>query len=268
MTKKNSATPTFEVRLIAPGLLPEQIPLRTVSDTLSAVQDIASGRDPFEKRRVAPEKSIGLIDVRPGSVVYCCLSRSPDEALGNLERVGTILADPERDLSNGDGLVTALRPIQLLNDVATAIGCRIEVTTKGRRRHPLFVVEEGVFARIAANLFVTGETTIVGKIERVGGATSLRCLLRVSGRIRGLYCDVKGTDLARRLGKHLYEEIAATGTARWIHRSWKIYDFAISDFTQPRLGDPDEAIRELREAGLSAWDEIHDPEEYMRQLRP
>jgi len=270
MARKKSAraktTATFEVRFVARDLLPEKIPLRAVSDALSAVQDLASGRDPFEQQHVPPEKGIGLIHVRRGSAVYSCLSRAPDEALANLARIGALLSAADPEQANGDGLVTALRPIRSLSEVAKSVGCRLEVAMRGQRE-PLFVVKKDDFQRISSRLFITGETTVVGKIERVGGATGMRCLLRVPGRRRILYCDVRCKDLVRRLGQHLYEEVAATGTAVWIHRFWKLYEFTINDFTQPRLGDPVEAIQELRRAGLSAWDQIDDPEQYIRDLR-
>jgi len=271
MAKKKSAkskvTATFEVRLVAPGLLPEKIPFRAVSDTLRAVQDIASGRDPLEQSQVPPELCIGLINVRRGSAVYSCLSRAPEKALENLEKVGMLLSAPDSGNTNGDGLVTVLRPLQSLSETAKSIGCRIEITTKGRQREPLCVVKENDFQRISSKLFATGETTVVGTIERVGGATGIRCALRVPGRRRLLYCDVKSKDLVRRLGQHLYEQIAARGTARWIHRTWHLYEFTIEDFTQPRLDNVAEAIEGLRRAGLSAWDTIDDPEQYIRELR-
>ncbi len=266
-TGKTKAAATFEVRLVAPDLLPEKIPLRAVSDALSAVQDLASGRDPFEQQQVPPEKSIGLINVGPGSAVYTCLSHAPEEALTNLRKVGELLSVTDIDNVNGDNLVTALRPIQSLSDIAKSQGCRVEVTAKGHRRQPLFTVEKDDFQRISSRLFATGETTVVGTIQRVGGATGMRCLLRVPARRRILYCDVKRKELVRRLGQHLYEQIAASGTARWIHRSWKLYEFTINDFTQPLLGDPVEAIEKLRGAGLSAWDEIDDPEGHIQELR-
>lgn len=264
---KTKAAATFEVRLIAPGLLPEKIPLRAVSDALSAVQDLASGRDPLEQQQVPPEKGIGLIDVGPGSAVYTCLFRAPDEAIANLRRVGMLLSAPDSAEANGDTLTTALRPIQSLSDVAKSQGCRVVVTAKGHRRRPLLSVEQDDFRRISSELFATGETTVVGTINRVGGATGMRCLLRVPGRRRILYCDVRSRELVRRLGQHLYEQIAALGTARWFHRSWKLYEFTINDFTQPHFGDPVEAIKELRHAGLSAWDQIDDPERYIQELR-
>lgn len=257
---------TFEVRFVAKDVMPEKIPLHTVNDALSAVQDLASGRDPFEERCVRPEKAIGLLDVRRGSAVYRCISHAPEEALTNLARVGTLLTSLDKSDGEGEELIPALRPIQTLSEVATSIGCRVQVRIAGQRP-PLFCVDKDDYQRLSERLLVRGETTIFGKVERVGGATEMRCLLRVSGRRRGLYCNVKGRDVARELGRHLYEHIAATGTATRIHRSWRIHSFEVTGFTQPCFGSVPKVIEGLRDAGLSAWDQIDDPEKYMRELR-
>ena len=235
MASKKRATPTFEVRLVAPGLVPEQIPLRAFSDALSAVQDLATGRDPFETSHVPQEKGIGLRDVRRGSVVYSCVSRAPDEATVNLTRVGAMLSSIDGHEIEEERLVAALRPIESLSEVARLVGCQIEVALVDHGAPPLFVVKGDAFQRISERLLLRGDTTVIGCVERAGGATRMRCLLRVPGRRRGLYCNVASKELVQRLGQHLYEQIAATGTATWIHRSWRIYKFTIKDFTQPRL---------------------------------
>jgi hypothetical protein len=271
LKKKNTpekATPTFEIRLIGPGLLPEKIPLRSVSDVLSAIQDLASGRDPDEQKYVPHEKGIGLMNVKRGSAVYCCVSRSPTEAVENLSRIGKLLRSPSEEENPSDGIVAALRPIQSLSEVAKSVGCQIEVSVTGHRKEPIFTVEEDAFQRISGRLFVFGETTLYGKIERVGGATDMRCLLRIPGRRHLLYCDVATKELAQRLGQHLYEDVAASGTAQWINRTWKVYHFKINNFTQPRIeNNTSKIIEELRNAGLSAWDNIDSPEQYLRELR-
>jgi hypothetical protein len=267
MASKKKATPTFEVRFVAPGLLPEQIPVRTFSRALSAVQDLASGRDRFETLHVPQEKAIAVVDVRQGSAVYSCVSRAPDEAKTNLAHVGALLCSAGEEAMEEDGLVSALGPIESLSDVARSIPCRIEVALVADRKRPLVVVEGDAFKRISSRLLLRGDTTVVGRVERAGGSTGERCSLRVPGRQHLLYCDVETKELVRRLGQRLYEEIAATGTATWIHRSWRIYEFTIKDFTQPRLGDPNEAIEQLRNAGLKAWDQIEDPDAFIRELR-
>jgi hypothetical protein len=234
---------------------------------LSAVQDLASGRDPYEASCVPKEKIISVAKVRSGSAVYSCVSRSPEEARANLSHVGKLLSSESASELDEDGLLAALRPIESLSQVAKVNGCQIEVTLTGRRKPPLFVINEDAFQRISERLLLRGDTTVVGRVLRAGGATQMRCLLRVSGRRRGLYCNVEGKKLVQRLAQHLYEQIAATGTATWIHRTWRIYKFTIKDFTQPQLGDPNQALEELREAGLKAWDDIEDPNAFIQELR-
>lgn len=262
--------PTFEVRFVGPGLLPERIPLRAVSEALSAVQDLASGRDPFETQQVPPDKAIGLLDVRRGSAVYSCVSRAPEEAVANLGRVAKLLSTLNENVEKAvasDGLVNMLRPIQYLSEVAKSLGCRLEVALAGRRLEPLFAVSQGDFQRLSSQMLFTGETTIIGNVKRAGGATEMKCLLRIPGRRRMLYCDVKTKEIVQKLGQHLYEDIAVTGTATWIHRSWYIYKFTITDFSQPRLGNPKDAIESLRKSGLSAWDKVQDPVSLIEELR-
>lgn len=258
---------TFEVRLVGPDVLPERIPLRVVSDALSAVQDIASGRDPIEDQHVAPERTINLLDVRRRSATYLCVARAPKDAVTNLMRFGSLLSSLDDRREGGDGLVAALRPIERLSDIARSVDGEVQVTLTGERQTPVFSVRQDDYQRVSERVFVTGETTIIGAVERAGGATEMKCLLRVPGRRHILYCKVRGLDLARRLGHCLYEEIAATGTATWIHRTWYVHAFTINDFTQPRLGNVPDAIQELRDAGLSAWDEVNDPEKYLQGLR-
>ncbi len=268
MPPKKRMTSTFDVRFVGPGLAPERIPLRAISDALSAVQDLASGRDPYETPHVPLDKGIGLVKVRRGSAVYSCISRAPEEAIPNLSHVGQLISSADHHEREDDGLVAALKPIESLSDVARSIGCQIEVVSLVNHDNvQLFVIDEDAYHRISSRLLMYGDTTVVGEVERVGGATSMRCLMRVPGRRRALYCDVEGKDLVRRLGQHLYEQIVAMGTATWIHRSWRIYRFKIRDFTQPRLDNPIEAIERLRNAGLKAWDHVSDPDHLFQELR-
>ena len=260
---------TFEVRFVAPGLIPAKVPLHAVSEALAAVQDLASGRDPFETRHVPPEKAIGLVKVRRGSAVYSCVAREPEDAYKNLARVGNMLSELTQETIGGESelMVAAFRPIETLSTVARNVGCRVEIARVDKKEHPMVVVDSDAFKKLSNRLLLKGETTVLGTVVRVGGATGMRCLMRVAGRHRILYCDVESRELVRNLGQHLYEQIAATGTATWIHRSWYIYEFTIRGFTQPALGDAESAINALRDAGLNAWDKIKDPESYIGKLR-
>lgn len=264
---KNSTEPTFIVRFIAPGIAPSKVPFRVVSAALSAIQDLASGRDPLETRQVPEEKVIGLVDVRRGSAVYACISRSPIDARTNLRLVGDILGGIHDEGASDERLARTLKPVEKLSDVAKSFGGRVEVALAAKPRTPLFSVEKDDFAKLSARLFLSGETTVVGVVKRAGGHTDMKCALSVAGRRRLLFCDVANKAVVQRLGQHLYEEIVAYGDAVWIHSSWHIYSFKIRDFSQPRIGDAKKTIESLRKAGLSAWDTVLDPEEVLGGAR-
>jgi hypothetical protein len=261
--------PTFNVRFVKEGLSPDKVPWRAVSEAISAVQDLASGRDPLEMRVVPPDKTIGLLNVRRGSAVYSCISHDPDEARQNLRLVGRVLANSENESGMEAQMVRTLKPIERLSEVAKSLGCRLEVALASKPKDPVFTVAKDDFAKLSTRLFLEGETTIIGIVKRVGGQTDMKCALTVPGRRHLLYCDVqgKGTEIIRELGKRLYEEIAAHGKAVWIHSSWHIYRFTIRSFTQPRLGNAKAVVDKLRGAGLSAWDSISDPDAYIQELR-
>lgn len=270
-TKKDKTTlsktkPTFEIRF--GGTVPESVPLRAVSETLSAVQDLASGRDPFEVRQVPQEKGIGLVDVKRGSAIYSCVARSPTNAIENLSRFADSLNATGSGVQESlELMVASMSSLRSLSDVAKQVGCSVEVWLTSGRRKKLFEITRDDYSRISKELLVTGESTVTGFIERVGGATGMRCLMRLSGRTKILYCDVKSRDVVRRLGQCLYEQISAYGTATWIQGSWRLHAFEISDFSQPSIGAAKDLVAELRNAGLSAWDEIPDPEAYLMEER-
>lgn len=259
--KHKTIKPTFEVRFVGPGISPELISLSHVSEALSAIQDLASGRDRYETSQVPHELSMGLVDVASGSAVYMCVHRAPDEALTHLRMVRACLANEDVE---PEAMIAALPPLESLSNVARLNKCRVDVTWRKGRRETLFSVGQADYGRLASNLLIEGETSVAGTLQRVGGATDTKCALRVEGRRHLLYCDVASNDLARRLGKHLYEEIVVSGTAVWLHQSWRIYKFNVTDFSQPRLADPATMISEFRDAGLKAWDDVDDPEVFVR----
>lgn len=260
---------TFEVRLVGPKVAPDKVPLHAVSDLLAAIQDMAAARDPFVSRHVPPEQAIGLVDVTSGSAVYKCVSPSPEEAWKNLHVIGAYLAAAEarREEHEPDQLIATLGAIDTVSGIARNMGCRVEVWHPRSGPGPLLTITDRAYENLSQRLFVRGETTVFGKIERAGGATEMRCLLRVPGRQRLLYCSVASKDIVQQLGRHLYENIAATGEATWIHRSWRMLAFEIKSFVKPKLGNPLKAIEELREAGMDAWDQVENVQAYLEDLR-
>lgn len=257
----------IEVRIVGKNISPATIPLRLMSRTLSAIQDIASGRDPAEERHVPKDKVIGVVRIKKGSAVYECVASAPKLARENLETVGRLLANPEDKEISQRIVFGSLSKLSVLGNIAKRTKCEIQIDWVNGRKKRLLTIGAEDYDNLSSRIFVKGESLVQGIVQRVGGATDTRCQLRIPERSRLLYCDIARKDLARAIGEHLYKPIAATGTATWIARTWEIFHFKIRDFTCPTITNTSTMLEDLRDAGLSAWDDIKDPTDYIRKLR-
>jgi hypothetical protein len=244
------------------GVLPERIPLRTLSRALSAVQQLVTGEPPAEDDEDQSGKNaLHLLEVQRGSALFLCRAELPQVAAAHLRLVRDASADPDK----GDRIVYALGAIETLSGIARSLNCNVTIgSTKGK--DVLAKIEPGTYARLAKQLLVEGETSITGRVERAGGATANKCSLRLPDRSALLYCDVDGPDLARKLGEKLYEDVAVSGKARWIRGSWKLVSFTITSIYQPKQGDLLEAFDALRAAGGRAWAKVPNPKRRLAEL--
>ena len=262
--KKPSAT--FEVEFDGPGIYPERIPLNVLSRALAAVQRLAAGLEyPEEDGDETPQGfdgKFGLLHVKRGSAVYQIATRAPELAIANLRDTGKVLEKPE---SIGDREFI-LNPLDELSAVARSLDSPIILKEPGKDGVVLAKIVPSSYATVSDKLFVSGDTTLIGRVERVGGATEQKCGLRLHGRSRMLICKVVSAETARRLGQKLYEKVVVTGTAQWIKTTWKVVAFTISEVHQPRLKPVDELIESLRNAGGSDWDKIPDPQAYLEEM--
>jgi len=264
----NKSARTFAIALTGGGVHPEKVTVRTLSEILSAVQTLVSGRDeePDEDKGtdevpVEPD-ALSLIGVRKGSAVFPCVSRRLG-ALENLKRVGRFLSDPQS--VEDDRFAFGLRPTKILSNAARHLDCRMGI--RPLKGHDVAVITPDTYKEVSSSLLVSGPSTVSGIVQRVGGATDTRCTLRIPGRERLLYCDVANSEIARKLGDRLYEEVVVNGTATWFQRSWTLYGFRITDMNTLKRPKLLAAMKSIWEAGGNGWDSIDNPEQAIRELR-
>lgn len=256
--------PTFSVVLSGPTMSPEKVTVRTLSDILSAVQTLVSGRDVEEDEENESEAdALSLLDVKKGSAIFPCLARRAN-AVDNLRRIGKFYSSPET--AEDDRFAYALRPAKLLSTIARHFECSIEIRpTVGKR--PLAVITGTTYLDVSRSLLVSGPSSVSGKVQRVGGATDMRCAIRVPSRDRLLYCDVASPDVSRKLGERLYQDVVVSGTATWFQRSWNLYAFKIQEMRPLRRTPLTEAVKAIYEAGGKGWDSVSNVDEAIRELR-
>jgi hypothetical protein len=256
-----------EVLFSGPGLYPEKIPVATLARTLSAIQRLASGQEDFdeeEDEEQEKESSLRLLSVIRGSALFrfACPAPAASAAIEHLRLVGRVLNDPEQ-VGHNDYLIN---PIERLSATARSLECSIIVKEPGAGRPTLARVEPNSFETIARALFIEGETSLTGEVKRVGGATQMRCALRVPFQHRLLFCRVANADVARQLGDALYKKVVVQGTAQWIKGSWRVHGFCIEAVKQLKRGSLRKSLDALRAAGGEGWDKIENPAHFLEEV--
>lgn len=254
--------PTFEVRFIGNDIYPESIPLRDISEALSAVQRLASGK--YAEEDLEQSDSIGLMAVKRGSAVFKCVANRPTHAIRQLKGVGNFVEAPSGNQAEHFGY--ALKPLHRLSDIARSLKCRIVVRARGDKSD-IASFESESYHRVSKAVLVSGTTTVTARVERVGGSTDTRCILRVKGLPRVLFCDVASQPVAKDLAQHLYEDIRAYGTATWLCQTWKLVEFKLESFTVPKRGSILQGLNQINEAGGKAWEKVADPRSILEGLR-
>lgn len=266
MPRNKRPTPVFEVLFEGKGVYPELIPLGTLTQTFSAIRRLMAGGEVVEEDEEAEAlvdtSSVRLLDIKRGSALFQFVGASAATDLTNLRGVGHVLESPEQ-LGNNDYV---LRPIETLSVIARRLGCTVVFREATSEKTVLAKIEPSSYERIAGSLFIAGDTAITGRVERVGGATTRSCALRVSFQAKLLYCRVTTQEVARLLGAKLYQDVAVSGTARWLRNSWKIVHFTINNVYQPQAGSLHEAFQALREAGGHGWDGVQDPRAFIEEI--
>lgn len=262
---RKSPPPIFEVVFSGPGIYPEKIPLGALARALSAIQRLASGKELPDEEEEAEESSLRLLNVLRGSAVFrfaCPTPNAATAAVKYLRLAGAVLDDPE-DVGNNDYVIN---PIERLSATAKSLDCCIIVKQPGHGSPVLARIEPTSFEKISKSVFIEGETSLAGEVKRVGGATDVRCALRVPFQQRLLFCTVATKDVARKLGDNLYKTVVVEGKARWIKTSWRVHTFRIDDVEELKPGSLREALEALREAGGNGWDKIDDPVKFLQEV--
>lgn len=118
--------------------------------------------------------------------------------------------------------------------------------------------------KISEEFFYEGETTIYGRIERVGGATP-KVRLRVDDE-QVLYIDIS-ENTAKKIAHCLYETIGVKGLAKWRKDNFELEDFKIEEVLDFQDQGIVSSISDLKKSIGEYWDDIKDPEDYLQKIR-
>ncbi|MGA2584002.1 MAG: hypothetical protein ABSG31_12050 [Tepidisphaeraceae bacterium] len=267
IVEKKKPKADFVIRLVGPGMHPWRVPMRSLTRLLDAVQRLVEQREEIDDEIPPSERAVveygdrvlRLLDVKNGSATYPIAAFDGTSALAVLRETATSIRSPEKS-EWGPATISS---IQSLSDTAKSLNCEIEFRSTADRKQYGDVIAKitpSTFAEVSGSAFVQSDTSVYGKIERVGGAVEMHCGLRLPDHPRKMIiCRVIGEDLVRELGQYLYQSVIVTGSAIWIRSNWQLKKMTITSFERPKTGSIREALDHIYKAGGNAWDKVKDP---------
>ncbi len=129
---------------------------------------------------------------------------------------------------------------------------------------PKAVIVPEVPIKITKDFYFEGETTIYGRVERVGGATPKVRVKMDNDKI--LFLDIDEA-IAKKLANRLYESVALKGFAKWRKDDYSIEDFKIEEIRNFEESEISDSLKELQSVIGSFWDKIENSEDYILKSR-
>lgn len=111
---------------------------------------------------------------------------------------------------------------------------------------------------------LSGSTTLLARCLRVGGATTPMAELRLPSK-QLLYVQVT-ENVARELGKRLYDQVVLSGDAVWDAKDGELQEFKVKEVSSFRGVPIDIAFKELASASRGRWDQV-DAESFVKRVR-
>jgi hypothetical protein len=211
-----------------------------------------------------PAMPLHLLDVRRGSARYGVLSDSAPAALKTIAETGRYLQDPSRSEWEPE----ILSPIREISAVAKTLKSQVEFRRPGKNGELLATITPQSYEEMSRVAFITGDSTVSGYLERVGGATSWFCGLRLPDQsAKMLICPVDSQDLVRQLGQHVYENVRVSGAVTWFRRNWRVRRVYVKSFEPTKEGSILQALDRIYEAGGKDWNDVQDVDGLLSEIR-
>ena len=155
--------------------------------------------------------------------------------------------------------------LQLINKFCRAKKCVAEWRDDPNAANPRAIITPESEISIPETAYLYGETTVYGKVQRVGGAEP-KVSLKINEHHPTIYCSVS-EELAKELGKNLYLEIGLKGTAKWYLPTLNIVEFKITDIVYLQTTSFTESVEHLSKLIGEYWNDVTDVEVEISKYR-
>lgn len=258
MTMSRKPPTDLIIRLTGQHIRPWVVPLRTLAKALDASQRLIDGEN-------TDREAMKLIGVKAGSAAYKISTEVGEALIPKLYLTGRLIENP----AEGEWDLEELNALEDLSAIAKSLNCTIEFRLPGQGREMgdvLATIGPSSFERVSLTAFISGATSVIADIKRVGGATKMGCAIRVHDQNKLVYCNVVSGELVRELGKHIYKTVSVFGNATWHKKSLKLKEMDIQGFDTFGQRDIAGSISHAKQFA-DVWRTTKNPDKAIREIR-
>lgn len=240
-------TNTVEIKLAGENGSPLRVRLKEIAALVEAVEEMITSLVVVDYPEVDRESLVvDSVAVKDGSI---SLGFQPA-----IEKIAHQIEQKDLLILPGD----TLKQLDRLAAFTRQHRGRVEIST---RKAKIAIAPE---IEIPETPKINGETTLYGEIIEVGGETPTLQFRVLNGQV--ISCIVS-KEMARKLGKRLYEGVGIRGLAHWDTQTLKVESFEVYELTDYEEINLVDAFAEVREAVGDAFDHIDDVNAFVSEIR-
>jgi len=248
----------IQLRLIGKNIEPGLVRSRELADVLGSIEDMIASIIVREDQSIKKEDVVvGLTEISEGSI------RLKFSSIKSIAVVSALMiAATAVNVGNYDKLPrSSVASLQKIASFARRNNCLAELMTLDPEQTVAVISPE---TEINFRSPIIGETTIYGKILRVGGKTPKAMIETLEGEV--IYCDLD-IKLAKELGQRLYDLVSLSGVAKWDAHDLFLEDFHIKEIGGYEGKTISSAINELSVSIGKYFKDITDVTKYISEIR-
>jgi Fe-S cluster biosynthesis and repair protein YggX len=240
------AANTIQIRFAGGGITPQTIKSKDLAEIASSFEqsiiEIILQQNPS---LIGNEIAISLVQIDEGSAKFRFISSI---VLGTI--AFTTLTDSISTNQFDNLPPRALEVIRTISKFTQVKNCVAEFRSNLQSNEPLAIINPETQKSLPKVHFINGETTLYGTVEKVGGAEP-RVVLRLSGK-ETISCETT-PDIAKNLGKRLYEFVGVQGRAKWQYGQTVLESFKINEILEYKESPIVSAMKELATIVQPHW---------------
>lgn len=201
---------------------------------------------------------VSLTNVKEGSAEYLLSPTHKEVTLAAADRINVAIKERKTN-------TLPYKTVENLNSIWKFTYRRnCKAVLNGSNRVQSVEINPDWEIKIDETFFYTGETTIYGRLERVGGSKP-RIRVKLDDD-QVVFSDVP-SQMAKILATRLYESVALKGLAKWRIDDYSIEEFKALDYILIEDLPIKESIEELGNVIGKYWKKIASPDDYLNNLR-